>query len=462
MSIIEKLAPYVKSKLRENTNNSQKKLKSTYKNFSRGFLDKYEFYKLKKTIKWSYKNSPYYHKIFKENNLRPNDIKSFSDMIKIPITSSEDLQKDPKSFFCVPEKEFITVFTSSGMTGKPKKAYFTRSDVDKVALAAATGAKLLYGISNDDVIRLTFQVGYGAEIWGTRYCLNRAYGDVIGALIVATDRLPINEELEILNDFKPNIFGDVPSRINYLTKEMSKIVEIKSLEIEKFLVGAEPIPTPMRKKIEKSWNSNVFMGYGINELGLLMAGECEYKNGMHLSETSFLTEVIDPDTGEHLEDGEIGELIYTSYDRNGMPLIRYNSNDLGRIIPDMCSCGLPMKRIEIKGRTDDLILIGSGDNLYARKLDEMIFSIPEIIEYQTIIDKKNGKDLITIIAESQIINDKIRRKISNVLISDPKIKDGIASSKTISKPIIKLVKPDTFDRSSLKFKRLIDNRNLYE
>jgi phenylacetate-CoA ligase len=145
-----------------------------------------------------------------------------------------------------------------------------------------------------------------------------------------------------------------------------------------------------------------------------------------------------------------------------MPLIRYNSHDLGRIIPGICRCGLPMKRFEVKGRTDDLILIGTGDNIYAKMFDDMILSIPEIIEYQIILDKKDGKDFITVIAESQIINDKIRKKIVNLLMENPKIKDGIESSKTIIKPIVKLVKPDTFDRNSIKIKRLIDNRNLYE
>ena len=383
-------------------------------------------------------------------------------MTKIPITLPKDLQNNPESFFCVPKEYFIKVFTSSGTTGKPKKAYLTKGDLNRIALSGATGAKLLYGITKNDVIRLTFQVGYGAEIWGTRCCLNRAYGDIIGALIIATDRLPLNEEIEILNEYNPNVFGDVPSRVNYLTKELSKITDLKSLGIEKFLVGAEPIPTPMRDKIEKSWNADVFMGYGINELGLLMAGECEYKNGMHLSETNFFAEVIDPETGDQLEDGETGEIIYTSLDRYGMPLIRYNSHDLGRVIPEVCKCGLPLKRLEIKGRTDDLLLIGTGDNLHAKKFDDMIFSIPEVIEYQAIIDKKNGMDRITIIAESQIINDKIKKKILTLITNEPKIKDGIESSKTIVKPVIKLVKSGEIDRNSIKIKRVFDNRNLYD
>jgi phenylacetate-CoA ligase len=382
-------------------------------------------------------------------------------MVKIPYTKTEDLQNDPKSFFSVSEDQFIRVFTTSGTTGKPKMAYFTKEDLERIVNSAKNGAKIMYGISSKDIVRLTFEVGYGTEIWGNRYCLSRAYEN-LGALIVATGRLNIKEELEMIREHKPTIFGDVSSRVYYLTKEMSKICDLKKLGIKKFLIGAEPTPNSMRKEIEKAWGADAFIGYGITEIGLLMAGECEKKQGMHLNEFNFLTEVVDPDTGDQLEDGDVGELIFTTYDRRGMPLIRYNSHDLGRIIPELCNCGLPLKRIEIKGRTDDLIPIGAGDNLFTRMFDEVIFNIPEIQEYQVIFDKKDGKDLITIIAESSVINDIIRKRVIDAIMTLPEIKNGIEQSKTILIPIVKLVKPNTFKRDSIKIRRLIDKRNLYE
>jgi len=383
-------------------------------------------------------------------------------MTKIPYTKTEDLQNDPKSFFTVPEEKFIKVFTTSGTTGKPKKAYFTKRDIEKIVASAAQGAKLMYDISSKDVVRLSFEVGYGTEVWGNRYCLDRAYGDAIGALVIATGRLSIPEELEIIQEYKPTVFGDVSSRINYLTNEMKKICDLKKLGVKKFLIGAEPTPDSMRKHIEKEWNADVFIGYGLTELGLLMAGECEKKNGMHLSEVNFLTEVVDPKTGEQLEDGEIGELIFTTFDREGMPLIRYNSHDLGRIIPGICECGLPLKRIEIKGRSDDLIPIGAGDNLFTKMFDDKIFSISEVLEYQVQFDKKDGKDLITITAEVEVKNEAINKKIAEAVMTMPEIKNGIEQSKTVLKPVVKLIKPNTFNRNSIKFRRLKDNRKLYD
>jgi phenylacetate-CoA ligase len=382
-------------------------------------------------------------------------------MKKIPLTLPQDLANNPNLFFTVPEEMFIKVFTTSGTTGKPKKAYFTKKDIDKILESTAIGAKLMYGISRKDVIRITFEEGYGTEIWGNRYSIDQAYGGIIGALTITTGRLPVEYELAIIREYKPNVFADVSSRVNYLTNELKKMCDLKELGIKKFLIGAEPTPNTMRKNIENAWNADVFIGYGTTELGLLMAGECKMKHGMHLSETNFFTEVIDPKTGEQLEDGEIGELIFTTYDREGMPLIRYNSCDLGLIIPDICECGLPLKKIEIKGRTDDLIPIGAGDNIFTKIFDDAIFSISEVIEYQVIFDKKNGQDLITVVAESEIINDNIKKKIMDNIMKIPEIKNGIDFSKTITEPIIQIVKPNTFDRDSIKFKRLIDKRNLY-
>ena len=150
------------------------------------------------------------------------------------------------------------------------------------------------------------------------------------------------------------------------------------------------------------------------------------------------------------------------YDREGMPLVRYNSHDLGRIIPDICHCGLPLKRIEIKGRTDDMVPIGAGDNLYTNIFDEIIYTIPEVIEYRVVFDRKHDKDVIMVIAESRVRNNTLERKIKDAVLSISKIRDGIERSKTISSPKVKLVKPNTFDRKSIKMRRLVDNRNLYD
>jgi phenylacetate-CoA ligase len=145
-----------------------------------------------------------------------------------------------------------------------------------------------------------------------------------------------------------------------------------------------------------------------------------------------------------------------------MPLIRYRSHDLGRIIPDRCSCGLPLKKIEIKGRTDDMLPIGAGDNLFTRMFDDVLFGQPEVIEYQAIFERKEGKDHITIIAETSTITETLRKKIFTGLMELPEINNGVHISNTVAPPLVQLVKPNTLDRNSLKARRLIDKRNLYD
>lgn len=432
-----------------------------FSKFAKKYLRQYGWFKLKKSIRYAYDTSPFYHKLFKKYHVKPRDIKSFKDMNKIPFTNPKDLQDDPKSFFSVSEDKFVKVFTTAGTTGKPKKVYFTKKDLNHLISSAETGMQLMYNITHRDVIRISFDEGYGMEVWGNRYCLDRAYGR-IGAMTISMGKLTVEDELKILREYKPTILTDTSSRINYLTNEMKKIYNLETLGINKILIGAEPTPNAMRKNIENAWNADAFIGYGLTEIGLLLGGECEKKQGMHLSEIDFLTEVVDPKTGEQVEDGEIGELIFTTYDREGMPLIRYRSHDLGKTIPEMCSCGLPLKRIEIKGRTDDMIPVGSGDNLYARNFDDALFGISEVADYQVIFDRKNGKDHLTVIVETELIKETIRKKIFDAVINIPRIKNGVFVSKTIEKPQVELVKQNTLDRKSIKAKRIVDNRNLYD
>lgn len=459
--IIERFAPYINSILREKNTQLKNNLKPYLHKRVRSILEHYEWLKLKQILLYTYNSSPFYHKLFNKYNVKPRDITTFADMKKLPMTNSSDLQANPRSFFCVPEQKFVKVFTTSGTTSEPKKAYFTKKDLDSIIASSVTGIRLMYHVTPNDRVRLTFEEGYGTEIWPNRYCLERVFTQ-IGALTLVTGRLKIEDELKILLEYKPTIFMDVSSRINYLTNELKKIHDLDTLGVTRILLGAEPTPNTMRKNIEKTWNADVYIGYGTTELGLNLAGECEEKHGMHLTETNLFTEVIDPQTGEPLEDGEIGELVFTTMNRVGMPFIRYRSNDLGRIISDRCPCGLPLKKIEIKGRTDDMIPIGAGDNLFTRMFDNILFGQPEVIEYQAIFERKEGKDIITIIAETNSITDILQKKIFAGLMKLPEINNGVIISKTVAPPLVQLVKPNTLNRNSIKIRRLLDKRNLYD
>jgi len=192
-----------------------------------------------------------------------------------------------------------------------------------------------------------------------------------------------------------------------------------------------------------------------------IASECKEKDGMHVTENDFHVEVIDPKTEEVLEDGEVGEIVLTTLSRDGMPFIRYRTHDLGLIIPDECPCGLPFKRIKIKGRTDNMITIGSGDNIYPESFNRTLFDLSFIVDYQIILERKNNKDIITVVVETNEKDKKIKDKIKEKILSIPEIENGFYNSKTIDQIKVKIVKPNHVDKNSVKAKRIIDKRNLY-
>jgi len=459
--MLERFAPFIEARMRKNVSNSEQMYRFLSGRLVQRYFGKYKLLKLKKTVKYCYDRSPYYHEQLKNNNCRPEDIKSFSDMIKIPFTDSDDLQK-PEQFLCTSPSEIIKIFSSSGTTGNPKKISFTRNDILRQASGIADGVSLLYGIDNTDAIRITYDQGYGMSDWGVRYILENVF-QYLGATSVVTGcRLPADQEYELMKSHKISVLMGTPSYINALSTQLRSSFDLKSLNIKCILLGTEPLPSAIRKNIEEIWHTNVYQGYGSTEMGTSLAGECKEKNGMHITESDFHVEIVDPKTNEPLEDGEVGELIVTTLSRDGMPLLRYRTHDLGFIMPERCPCSLPFKKIKVKGRTDEIITIGSGDKLLTTIFDDLLFSIPSVDNYRITIERFENIDHLTVIVETKHSGSILKSKIEQMLMTIPEIRNGILESKTIMIPTIRLVKPNTIKKATLKAKRIMDKRKLYD
>jgi phenylacetate-CoA ligase len=459
--MLERFAPFIESRVKNKRIDAEKTTRFLSSSLVQRYLKKYQLYKLKKTIQYSYSHSPFYHKMFNDNNISPHDIKSFTDLRKIPLTKSTDLQH-PEKFFAVSKEKFIKIFSSSGTTGKPKRIFFTKEDLNNQIRGIQTGLRLLYDIRPQDSVRVTYDHGYSSDDWGVRYCMERSI-EKTGALSVLTgSRLSAKKELELMKTYNISIIMGTPSYLNSLTYDLKNIFDLKQLKIREIMVGTEPLNKEIRKTLETSWNVPVYQGYGLTEMGTSIAGECKEQQGMHVSEGDFLVEVIDPDTEEILEPGNVGELVFTTLARKGMPILRYRTRDLGMILPDECHCGLPFKRIVIKGRTDKMITIGSGDNIYPTIFDSVLLKIPSVIDYQIILDRKENKDHLTVIVESENKSEDFKNQIKNALLKISELNDGINQSKTIHIPDIKIVKRHTIDRKSVKARKVIDKRQLYE
>jgi len=457
--MLERLAPYVESSMKNRGNFEQSSNFLSGRLFKR-YFNKYILLKIKKSIRYSYNNSPFYHDLFENNNIKPADIKDFKDLSKIPLTSSKDVVNF-KNFFAVPEHNFIKVFSSSGTTGKPKRIFFTKKDLDVQTKDISVGMQMLYDIDKNDVVRITYDHGYGTDDWGVRYCLERSLNKIDAMSVITSKRLPAEKELNLIKAYNVSVIMGTPSYLNSLTHDLEQIIAPQKLKIKKILLGTEPLPQKVREKLEKTWNTDVYQGYGLTEMGTSVAGECKEKNGMHLSESDFYAEIIDPKTGDVLEDGELGELVFTTLSREGMPLIRYRTHDLGLIMREACPCGLPFRRIKIKGRTDKMITIGSGDNIYPESFNRTLFDLSFIIDYQIILERKNNKDIITVFVETNEKDKKIKDKIKEKILSIPEIENGFYNSKTIDQIKVKIIKPNHVDKNSVKAKRIIDKRNLY-
>lgn len=459
--MLERFGPYAELYLKNHQINPDKLNKFISKKIIKRYIEKYKLLKLKNIVKYCYNNSSHYNKLFNNNNIKPSFIKSFQDMKIIPFTDAEDI-KNPASFFCVPSSQFLKIFSSTGTTGKPKLVYFTENDLEKQSSDISIGLGLLYNISKDDVVRVTYDHGYGIHDWGVRYCMERALEKTGSMSVLTGSRLSAEKELQLLKTYNITILMGTPSYIHSLTCDMENLTDLTKLNIKKILVGTEPLSKTLRKKLEETWNTDVFQGYGLVEMGTSVAGECKEKNGMHILETDFFFEVIDSETGDLLEDGEKGEIVITSLNRDGMPLLRYRTRDLGVILAEECTCGLPFKRIKIKGRTDNMITIGSGDNIFPNSFDDIILGIPSVINYQIILERKNNKDYLKIFVESKQKTDKLKTQIEKAILKIREINNGIFNSKTIHKPEINIVKPNTIEKKSIKARKMIDNRNLYD
>jgi len=455
--MLERFAIYLESYLRNNTSNN-KRMQNFYSGkLVKRYLGPYLLLKLRKTMRYAYKNSQFYHEMFKTIDMTPKNIKTYDDFERIPLTTSLDILNVEK-FFCVPKEKFVKTFKSSGTTGKPKKVYLTQKDVSQQISRNVAGMRLFSGINEHDILRILHGPRY-AEF----FCASNA-ADKIGAKISYTKkRLTVEEEFNQL--VKNNITAILsnPSFFHSLSIEMSSKYDLSDLRIKTIMLGAAPLSETSRQKIEKIWNADVLQAYGLNEVGVSVAGECKEKNGLHVAETDFYVEVIDPQTGKKLEDGGVGELVFSTIDREGMPLLRYRSNDLGLIVPGSCKCGSPFKRIKILGRIDDMVLLGFGENLYPREVSDVVLNIRNVVDYQLILGRRNNKDYLTAVVETtqQKNSDKLKKEVKEALMSIGQIRRSVLDAKMLEISKIKLVKPTTSSRQGIKAKRIIDNRNLY-
>jgi len=411
--------------------------------------------KLYATAKKVYDNVPFYKKAFDERGVRPEDIKSVGDIKLLPFTLKQDLRDNyPFGLFAVPKSEICRVHASSGTTGKPTVVGYTKRDIDNWAQLMARTFTFAGGCK-DSVIQVAY--GYGLFTGG----LGAHYGaELLGAMTVPVSGGNSKRQIMLMQDFGSTIIACTPSYALYLAETMEEMgVDPKSLKLKAGVFGAEPWTEAMRNEIEQRLSLLAIDIYGLSEImGPGVASDCEYKQGLHIAEDFFLAEIIDPDTLEPLPYGKEGELVITTIDKDGIPLIRYRTRDITALHAQTCGCGRTLVRMDkVLGRTDDMLII-RGVNVFPSQIEGVLVEMADVQpHYQIVVDRHDNTDQLEVQVEvsAELFSDEIRRleALSN------KIRFEIQSVLGIGVKVT-LVEPKTITRSEGKAKRVIDNRKL--
>jgi len=414
-----------------------------------------QLYRLKELAWFVYDNVPFYRRKFDEAGVKPGGIRSLDDLALLPFTLKTDLRDNyPYGLFAVPMEKIVRIHASSGTTGKPTVVGYTQEDI-AVWSEAMARSLVAAGATKNSIVQNAYGYGLFTGGLGVHYGVER-----LGASVIPISGGNTARQLLILEDFGPDVITCTPSYALYLAEEIEKNgIRKENLKLRFGIFGAEPWTEAMRDEIQKRLPIKALNIYGLSEIcGPGVASECLEQGGLHMYDDHFYPEIIDPATGKVLPDGEKGELVITTLTKKGIPLIRYRTRDLTRIIPGECACGRTHPRLDrIMGRTDDMLII-RGVNVFPSQIEEVLISIEEASpHYQLIVERLHNLDVLTVKVE---VNEKVfSDEIKGLEKIEKKIANSIHNMLGISVEV-KLVEPRGVERSEGKAKRIVDLRKM--
>jgi len=405
-----------------------------------------QFELFKSLLKRLSENSPFYKNKFSMSNVKVEDINSPEDIRYLPFTTKEELRDAyPLGLQAVPDEEVVRIHSSSGTTGKPVIIPYTANDVSHWAVMMARCFEVA-GITPRDRVQIT--PGYGLWTAGIGF---QAGVEKLGAMAVPMGPGNTDKQLQMMMDLKSTVLVATSSYALLIAEEVARRGIRDKIHLRKGIIGSERWGEKMRSRIKNELGIEVYDIYGLTEIyGPGISIDCKYHNGIHYWDDYLYFEVINPATGEPVEDGEYGELVITTLRKEGAPLLRYRTRDITRIIPGDCPCGLPYPRHDaIVGRTDDMVKV-KGVNIYPGQIDELLRDIKGASsEYQVVIDHVDGKDVMTLRVEKEY--DAPAEELELCIVDQFKKRIGIHIQAEV-------VNIGDLPRSEKKSKRIIDNR----
>ncbi len=418
-------------------------------------LRKLQGERVKTMVKRVYDSVPFYRKKLQDAGIEPGDITTIDDLQKLPFTTKQDLRDNyPFGLFTVPQADIVRLHASSGTTGKSTVVGYTHNDIEMWSEVVARSLTMA-GVGKSDIIQVAY--GYGLFTGG----LGLHYGaEKVGATVIPISGGNTKKQLQLMEDFGSTVLACTPSYAAYLGEALTEEkIDRRNIKLKAGIFGAEPWTEEMRSQIEQLLGIKAYDIYGLSEIiGPGVSMECHCQKGMHIFEDHFIPEIINPDTGEVLPYGELGELVFTPATKEAMPLIRYRTRDLTRLHGETCECGRTLVRMEkCVGRSDDMLII-RGVNVFPSQVESVLLEMSETKpHYLLLVDRENNLDIleIQVEVEEQFFSDEIK-ELEGLR---HRIKANIASTLGIS-ATIRLVEPGTIERSMGKAQRVIDKRKM--
>jgi phenylacetate-CoA ligase len=423
---------------------------------SRATVENYQLFKLRQTLQYAYKNSSFYRNLFIQNKIIPEEVSSLNDLSAFPLTESHRLAESPYRFLCISQSEIARscTFVTSGTTGPQKKIFWTQDDLDGITDFMAAGIGVV--ACPEDVVLIILPDGRP-----------NSQADLLSQGVIKLGATPVvagfdsnaEELMLIIERFHPAVIFGYSGRIFRISKDLQTSHDLSSAGVRILFLAAEYLPDARRNQLQAIWKCQIHTHYGLAEMGLGVAVECSSQNGYHFNEADLLLEIVDPQTGKAVEPGMEGELVFTTLTREATPLIRYRTHDISRYITESCICGASslLKFGPVKKRLESIVRTASGDELYPALFDDLLYEIPDLIDYQAILERNGNEEQLFFKVEMARQGLDPVPGIIRRLSLEPAIARGMALGKMFA-PRVELVVQGTLKSDSRAKKLIVDCR----
>jgi len=422
----------------------------------RSDIERYHLHQLKSALRYVAGNSSFYRELFKNMGIAPDDIQTLADIEKITFTEPEQVAAAPFRFLCRSRSEIARVhnFVTSGTTGPRKKICWTQTDLERIIRFLSAGISTVAG--RGDVVNIWLPGGFP---YGQSDLLSRGVKKIGARPVVASMDISSDDHLRLIIESHATVIFGPTRRVLRLTRELQHSHDLSRLGVHTLFLTAEYLPDGLRADLQKIWNCRVRTHYGLTEMGLGVAVECEAENGYHFNEADLLVEIVNPETGSPVAPGDDGELVFTTLTREEMPFIRYRTRDISHLITEPCSCGAKTlgKFAPVRKRLGVITCLAGGEKIYPSLFDDALMDMSGFVDYQAIIERLNDREVLRFRVELNRANKKKIQELKNRLLAVPALSKSIQAG-VMADPLIEITAPDELRGTDAGKKRIIDNR----